>query len=82
MVPASDNSLQRVANDFKRAYLQENKRANYAQDALRNIVLAWNKLKPGNYPKDVWETWLEETLKPAVMAGEIALQVLDNQRKN
>ena len=69
-------------NDFKRAYLQENKRANYAQDALRNIVLAWNKLKPGDYSKDVWETWLEETFKPAVMAGEIALHALDNQRKN
>jgi len=71
-----------VTTDFKRAYLQETKRANYAEDALRNIVLAWNKLKPGNYSKDVWETWLEETLKPAVVAGEVALTVLNNQRKN
>jgi hypothetical protein len=52
--------------DWKRYALEERRNRTAAQAALLGIVKAWDSLKPGQYDKDIWETWLAQKMKPAV----------------
>lgn len=55
-----------VEQSWKRYAMEEKRRRNKAEAALLAAVTAWDGLKPGQYDKDIVETWLIQKMKPAI----------------
>ena len=69
-----------TAAAWKEYALDERRRANAAeaklimntaeltatQNAMQAAIKTWDSLKPGQYDKDIWETWLIQKMKPAI----------------
>ena len=81
--------MMRRTADWKEYALDERRRANMAEqklllvnaeltcakNAVTGVVKSWDSLKPGQYDKDIWETWLVQKMKPAVDAARVGLAI-------
>lgn len=73
-----------MPTDIERAWksygLEERRRRIRAETAVRAIIAAWDSLKPGQYDKDIWETWLIQKMKPAIEGGRAKITVGKDER--
>lgn len=72
----NDRDMKRAAEVSWKQYAMEERRQRIAaQAALRAAVTAWDSLKPGQYDKDILDTWLGQKMKPAIDQARSAVSI-------